>query len=422
MKPGKSDVLSEPVSRRDVLKLTGVGGLGLMLGASGTWLASKTLLTDSTNTENIIPFYGEHQAGITTPAQDFVSFVALDVVAAKRSEVKDLFRKWTEAAARMTTGRTVGEETGQALLPPTDTGEAGGLTASRLTITFGAGATFFQKDGTDRFGLRSKLPPMLAELPIFSGDQLQAEWCGGDLCIQACADDPQVAFHAVRNLIRIGRGYVTVRWMQSGFQRTNAADPKKGTPRNLLGFKDGTGNPNIKDKEKMNQVVWSQSTDRVPWMTGGSYMVVRRIQMHIEVWDRTTLQEEENTFGRHRQSGAPLGMSSEFDKLDLEKKNPDGTYVIPEDSHVRLAHGNGKIELLRRSYSYTNGLIEKTGQLDAGLLFICYQRDPRRQFVPIQARLAQSDKLNEYITHVGSAVFACFPGVRKGGYIGGTLF
>lgn len=422
MKGGKGGFFTAPLSRRDVLKLTGIGGLGLMMGASGTWLASKILFPSSDQKEDAIPFYGEHQAGIVTPAQDFVSFISLDVVASKLTEVRDLFRKWTEAAARMSLGQTAGPETGQALLPPTDTGEAVGLTPSKLTLTFGVGATFFRKDGADRFGLSTKQPPMLADLPSFAGDQLQPMWCGGDLCIQACANDPQVAFHAVRNLIRIGRGCVTVRWMQSGFQRTGPADPKNGTPRNLLGFKDGTGNPNIHDKQKMNQVIWAQKADGVPWMTGGSYMVVRRIQMRLEVWDRTTLQEEENTFGRHRHSGAPLGANNEFDPLDLKKKNPDGSYVVPENSHVRLAHGNGKIEILRRSYSYSNGLIDQTGQLDAGLLFICFQRDPRRQFTPMQARLAQSDKLNEYIVHVGSAVFACFPGVRKGGYIGGTLF
>ncbi|WP_028778409.1 iron uptake transporter deferrochelatase/peroxidase subunit [Shimazuella kribbensis] len=422
MKQEKENFFSEPISRRDVLKLTGVGGLGLMLGTSGTWLASKTLLAKPQDRANIVPFHGEHQAGIITPAQDFVCFAALDIVTSKLSDIKELFRVWTDAAARMSTGQTAGDESGEALLPPTDTGEVVGLSASRLTITFGAGSTLFQKEGIDRFGIASKRPSKLIDLPLFSGDNLQSEWCGGDLCIQACADDPQVAFHAVRNLIRIGRGFVTVKWMQSGFQRTSQSDPKKGTPRNLLGFKDGTANPNVHDVQKMNQVVWSQTSDQTPWMVKGSYMVVRRVQFRVEAWDRTNLQEEESIFGRHRQSGAPLGMKGEFDKLDLEKKNPDGTYVIPEDSHVRLARGNGKAEILRRSYSYTNGLLDKTGQIDAGLLFICFQRDPKRQFVPMQTRLANSDRLNEYIVHVGSAVFACFPGAKKGGYIGGTLF
>jgi deferrochelatase/peroxidase EfeB len=421
VKPEKNDFFSQPISRREVLKLTGIGGLGLMLGSGGTWIASKSWRKKEPSSHTI-PFYGKHQAGIITPAQDFVCFAALDVVSSRLADVRNLFREWTEAAARMSMGQTAGEESKQALIPPTDTGEVVGLSASRLTITFGAGSTFFRKEGEDRFGLSAKQPAMLADIPAFSGDNLQSEWCGGDLCIQACADDAQVAFHAVRNLIRIGRGIVTVRWMQSGFQRTAQADPKKGTPRNLLGFKDGTANPDVRNAQKMNRVVWSQASDNVPWMVNGSYMVVRRVPFRIEVWDRTSLQEEENTFGRHRDSGAPIGMKNEFDPLDVNKKNPDGSYVIPENSHVRLAHGNGKVEILRRSYSYTNGLLDKTGQLDAGLLFICFQRDPRRQFVPIQMRLAKSDKLNEYISHVGSAVFACFPGTQKGGYIGGSLF
>jgi deferrochelatase/peroxidase EfeB len=157
-------------------------------------------------------------------------------------------------------------------------------------------------------------------------------------------------------------------------------------------------------------------------MADGSYMIMRRIRMRIEVWDRTVLKEQEATFGRYRDTGAPLGQQSEFDPLDFEKKDDRGKPMIPVNSHVAIAHMQGKVKILRRGYSYSSGVDLKTGQLDAGLLFICYNRDPRKQFIPMQQALASQDKLNEYTVHVGSAIFACLPGVKQGGYIGDTLF
>ncbi|EGL20285.1 MULTISPECIES: iron uptake transporter deferrochelatase/peroxidase subunit [unclassified Paenibacillus] len=424
----KKGFFDKPLSRRDILKLAGVGGAGLLLGAGGVGgivaaQASKTEKAFSasgaeTDPQGTVPFYGGHQAGIVTPVQDFICFAAFDVTASSLAEVRKLFQAWTAAAANMAQGKMVGQDDGNELLPPSDTGEAAGLTSSRTTITFGAGPSFF--DG--RFGLAGKKPEAIQDLPAFGGDELRPEWCGGDLCVQVCANDMQIAFHAIRNLARIARGKAVLRWTQEGFQRTGYSDPAKATPRNLMGFKDGTGNPDVKDEQEMKKVVWADSADGSGWMHGGSYMVVRRIRMRIEVWDRSTLADQEATFGRHRNSGAPLGASGEFDSPDMEKKDASGKPVIPATSHFKLARGDGSVKILRRSYSYSTGIDHKTGQLDAGLLFVCYQRDPRKQFVPIQKALGKSDKLNEYIVHIGSAVFACFPGVKEGGYIGDTLF
>ncbi|WP_248929229.1 iron uptake transporter deferrochelatase/peroxidase subunit [Paenibacillus hamazuiensis] len=415
--------LQKPLSRRDALKLAGAGGIGLLLGAGGVkgLAMGQNLMTKSTasaSDKGIVPFYGKHQAGIVTPAQDFICMGAFDFTAGDIAAVRELFKSWTEAAARMAQGQGVGEETGNALLPPQDTGEAMGLAAVRTTITFGLGASFF--DG--RFGLAGKRPPGFVDMPRFKGDDLRSEWSGGDVVVQACADDPQVAFHAIRNLVRIARGKAVLRWMQEGFQRTGAADPKGATPRNLLGFKDGTNNPNVQDPQVADEVVWAKGTDGAEWMDGGTYMVMRRIRMRIEVWDRTTLGEQEATFGRSRDSGAPLGQKNEFDPLDFDKKDESGKPMIPANSHVALAHMDGKVKIWRRGYSYSNGIDMKTGQIDAGLLFICFNRDPRNQFIPMQQKLAAQDKLNEYIVHVGSGLYACLPGAKQGGYIGDTLF
>lgn len=344
-------------------------------------------------------------------------FAAFDLTIESVDEVRKLFKAWTEAAAAMAKGDMIGQNNDNLNLPPSDTGEAAGLQPSKTTITFGVGPSFFDS----RFGLASKRPAALADLPAFGGDELREEWSGGDIGVQVNANDMQIAFHAIRNLARIARGKAVLRWTQEGFQRTGGSDPAGATPRNLMGFKDGTGNPDTKDEALMNDVVWAQSGDGTPWMAGGSYMVVRRIRIRVEVWDRSTLGDQEATFGRHRDSGAPIGSKKEFDPIDLGKKDEKGKPLIPVNSHVALARGDGSVKILRRSYSYSSGMDNRTGQLDAGLLFICYNRDTRKQFIPLQQKLGQNDALNEYIVHNGSAVFACFPGVREGGYIGDTL-
>ncbi|MCQ6282445.1 iron uptake transporter deferrochelatase/peroxidase subunit [Bacillus sp. EB600] len=419
-----SSLLDQKISRRSILKTAGIGGIGIVLGASG--MGGLLSLTEKKEAQGksseIIPFYGTHQSGITTKTQNHVYFVSLDVTATKKEELVQLFKDWTKAAAAMSEGKSVGKLSENGFLPPVDTGEAAGLSPSNLTITFGVGPSFFVKDNQDRFGLQHKQPKELVDLPKFPLDALEEEWTGGDLCIQACADDLQVAFHAVRNLIRIARGKATLRWAQTGFQRSKQADPKNETPRNLFGFKDGTVNPDANDSKSMKQHIWVQPGDGQNWMVNGSYLVVRRIQMFIEVWDRSTLKDQEHTFGRYRENGAPLGQKSEFDKLDLKHKNENGELYIPADSHTRLAHGDGTQQILRRAYSYSDGMDVKTGSFDAGLLFMCYQRAPSKQFIPIQNRLAKMDKLNEYTSHRGSAIFACFPGVKEGGFIGETLF
>jgi deferrochelatase/peroxidase EfeB len=420
----KSSATGQKISRRDILKTAGVGGVGVILGASG--LGGLLSITESKATtreaHEIVPFLGKHQSGITTKTQNHVYFVSLDVTTTKKEELIQLFKDWTKAAALLSEGKAVGDLSSNGFLPPKDTGEAAGLSASNLTITFGVGPSLFIKDNQDRFGLKAKQPNELVDLPKFPLDALEEEWTGGDLCIQACADDLQVAFHAVRNLIRIARGKAILRWAQTGFQRTKQADPKNETPRNLFGFKDGTANPDVNDEEQMNKHVWVQPGDGPNWLANGSYLVVRRIQMFIEVWDRTTLKDQENTFGRYRENGAPIGQKTEFEKLDLKQKNEKGDYSIPVDSHTRLSHGDGSQQILRRAYSYSDGMDIKTGSFDAGLLFLCFQRAPSKQFIPIQNRLATMDKLNEYISHRGSAIFACLPGTKLGGFIGETLF
>jgi deferrochelatase/peroxidase EfeB len=414
------------LSRRRLLTSIGAGGAALGLGAGGYALGhelSRPAPPAPAPATQSVPFYADRQAGITTPQQDRLHFAAFDVTTTSRQELVDLLRVWTRAAARMCNGDPAVPGSPDPLMPPADTGETMGLPPSRLTITFGFGPSLFGSPGAaDRFGIANKRPPELADLPALPGDQLDPARSGGDIGVQACADDPQVAFHAIRNLARIGRGRVVLRWSQLGFGRTSSTSSFQETPRNLQGFKDGTNNLKAEDTDLLDEHVWVPGDTAESWMHGGTYMVVRRIRMLIETWDRASLEEQERTIGRQRVSGAPLGGKDEFDVLDFTARRPDGEPVIPADSHVRLGAPdvNGGAMLLRRGYSFTEGL-DRLGELDAGLFFICFQRDPRRQFVAIQRNLGSHDALNEYIRHTGSAVFACPGGIQPGRYVGEPL-
>lgn len=409
------------ISRREMLKIAGIGGAGVMIGASGlpgvlTAFGANPFVDDDEAVANKVNFYGKHQSGILTKDPEHVYFVSLKCTAKSKKELRDLFGTWTTYSANLMNGKLVEEYQANTLMPASDTGETVGLDASHLTLTFGVGPSLFERK---ELGLSSNKPAELKDLPHFPKDQLDPRYVGGDICIQACADDPQVAFHAVRNLIRAGRGKVTMLWSQTGYNSYEQKKGKKQTPRNLFAFKDGTSNPDPSNKQDMNKVVWVQPGESKSWLTNGTYMVVRRIQMHLETWDRTALSEQEATFGRHRHTGAPLGKEGEFEDMGLDRKE-NGEAVIPEDSHVFLAK-QAKEQIHRRSFSYSDGIQPDTGAFDAGLFFISFQKNPQ-QFIKIQNSFGRQDKLNEYITHRGSALFACLPGVKKGGCLGEGLF
>jgi len=404
-------------SRR--LFLGAAGGLaGAGLAAGGAAQAAPS--------GGSVPFYGPHQAGITTPMQDSLYFAAFDVVAEDRAALISLLQSWTRAAARMTAGLPAEPGVQDAEAPGLDSGEAVGLAPAGLIITFGFGPELFTLDGKDRFGLAAVRPAALVDLPRFPGDELVAGQCGGALAVQACANDSQVAFHAVRQLARLGYGVVSLKWVQSGFATGNKT---AGTARNLMGFKDGTMNPK---GVALAPVVWA-GAEGPAWMAGGSYMVARRIRIALEHWDRMKIAFQEQTFGREKVSGAPLGGKREFDTPDFKAVNANGDFVIPESAHVRLAApvNNDGSQILRRSYSYNDGANfvaerwppwRQAIEYDAGLFFQAYQKDPRTGFIKLFDKMSRIDALNQFTTHVGSAIFACPPGVREGGYIGQDLF
>lgn len=339
-----------------------------------------------------------------------------------------LLKDWTAAAARMTQGLGAGElgpTSGPYAAPPDDTGEAIGLPAAGLTITFGFGPNLFRKEGKDRFRVASRQPDALQRLPHFPADKLNPQRSDGDLCVQAFADDPQVAVHAVRNLARIAFGRAAIRWSQLGFGRTSSTSTSQATPRNLMGFKDGTMNLKAEEPAAVEEHVWvpADADSKGQWLAGGSYLVARRINMTIETWDRQPLSEQERVIGRTKAEGAPLSGGAEFSQPDFSLQGSDGEPLVATDAHVRMVHpsNNGGAKMLRRGYNFVDGS-DGLGRTDAGLFFLAYVRDPRTHYIPIQTKLGQGDGLSEYVQHTGSALFAIPPGIAQGQYVGQALF
>jgi deferrochelatase/peroxidase EfeB len=424
---GRSD--ANGLTRRAFLGSVGGVAVGAGALAAGLRLSSSNTPTAGGAYRNAVePFYGVGpQGGITTTAQSNTYLAAFDLSTPKRSEVRDILRIWTDVAANLTAGKPAAPFSTSERSVESDSMDAVDLGPARLTLTFGFGPGLFEKDGEDRYGLRSRRPKALVDLPQFPGDQLVAAKTGGDLTVQACADDPQVAFHAVRELARQASSAAAIRWTQSGFNESAAS---VGTPRNLMGFKDGTINP---AGSQLDEFVWV-GPEGPGWMQGGSYLVVRRIRIALEHWDSQPLAIQEQVIGRHKLSGAPFGGTSEFAALDLKAKDPSGVPLIPMDAHVRLAapqlyHGQ---MILRRSYAYNDGVADFPEQFppwhqaftyDAGLVFAAYQRDPRKGFIPIFQSLAQNDALSQFTAHTGSVIVAIPPAaLGPGHFVGEGLF
>lgn len=411
------------VSRRALFGMAGAGvalaGAGVATGVGIDRLGGGSPAHADAST---VDFHGEHQAGIVTPTQQNLHFAALDVTTKDAGKLRELLRTWTAAARRMTAGQEVvadGAVGGAAQAPPGDTGEALDLPPGDLTLTIGFGPSLFDQ----RFGLAAKRPPQLVDLPLFPKDKLDPARSGGDLCIQACANDPQVAVHAVRNLVRLGFGVTEVRWSQLGFGRSSSTSRAQQTPRNLFGFKDGTNNVKAEDTDVLREQVWAQSGDGQAWMAGGTYLVARRIRMHVETWDRETLDGQEQIVGRTKGTGAPLGQTGEFDQVDLDVGGAGGVPLIAPDAHVRLASHqtlNGA-RILRRGYNFVDGS-DGVGHLEAGLFFLAFNRDTRKQYIPMQQALSAKDAMMEYVQHTGSAHFAVPPGLTPTSNWGDGLF
>lgn len=421
-----SNDASLEISRRRLLGTVGAAGAaGLALGAAGgagVYAATTdsgsstagaggaggaTALTTVGATEAM--FHGKHQAGITTPLQSRGHLIAFDLApGAGRKEAAALLRRWSTTAKALMAGEPSTDDTGIAL-------DAG---PSSLTVTFGFGHSFF-----GRTGLTARRPSQLDALPPFSADALDPQRSEGDLWVQIGADDALVAFHALRALQKDAGAAAKVRWQMNGFNRSAGATAKPMTARNLMGQVDGTGNPKPSEPDFDRRIFVPQGASGAQeWMAGGSYAVVRRIRMLLDAWEGLPLNEQEKIIGRRKSDGAPLTGGTETTELDLNKTGSDGKLVIPDNAHSRISapEQNGGAAMLRRPFSFHDG-IGPDGTPDAGLLFICWQADPLRGFVPVQRKLDRGDALSPFIRHEASGLFAVPGGAAEGEYVGQRL-
>ena len=411
-----SEELASP-SRRSLLMGLGAAGGALALGglASRSALAAPkpaAILPDDAKLQKQ-PFYSQYQRGITTPQQAAMMLVAFDILATNKADLTRLFKLLTERCVFLMQGGQPVQVDNK--LPPLDSGIMGTqIYPDNLTITVSVGNTLFD----ERFGLSGFKPKHLQQMTKFPNDSLDAKWCHGDLLLQICANSSETVLHALRDIIKHTPDLLSVRWRRDGFISAHAAATQgQETPINLLGFKDGTGNPDTHQPSLMNKILWVNGAHHEPdWATHGSYQAIRLIRFRVEFWDRTPLQEQEAIFGRHRDTGAPLGKRNEHDDPDYGS-DPEGKR-IPLDSHIRLANPRTpeteKNLILRRGYSYSSG-ITGSGQLDMGLLFVCYQADLQAGFIAVQKKL-NGEPLEEYIKPFGGGYFFTLPGVPAPGH------
>lgn len=413
-------------SRRRLLKGMGIlGGAFAVSGGCPVHAApddksfSPGALSPSARQE-AQPFYGLHQAGVTTPQQAAMMIVAFDVLATDKADLQRLFRLLNDRIAFLTKGGKAPLVTNPRL-PPMDSGILGDdIYPDNLTITVSVGHSLFD----ERYGLQAHKPVKLQAMTRFPNDALDARLCHGDLLLQICANTNDTVIHALRDIIKHSPDLLSVRWRREGFISDHAARSKgKETPINLLGFKDGTANPDTTNQLLMDSILWVTAGQGEPaWTVGGSYQAARIIQFHVEFWDRTPLREQETIFGRVKHSGAPLGMQNEHDVPDYAS-DPDGN-VTPLDAHIRLANPRTPETqsnlMLRRGYSYSAG-VSNAGQLEMGLLFVCYQHDLEKGFLSVQKRL-NGEALEEYIKPIGGGYFFVLPGVQDDKhYLGQSL-
>jgi deferrochelatase/peroxidase EfeB len=396
--------------RRDLLLGLAGGALGLGLGSQARATPAGTLPPGDDGTEDRQPFYGLHQSGVTTPQPAAALIASLDVLAEDRAGLERLFRTLTERIAFLMKG---GEAAAlDPKYPPPDSGLLGvDVFPDNLTVTVALGASLFD----ERYGLQKLRPTRLISMERFPNDALDARLTRGDIALQFCSNTAETNIHALRDILRRTPDLLALRWKIDGFLPPHTIKKLgKETVRNLLGFKDGTANLDASDETLINDIVWVQPSSNEPtWASGGTYQVIRVIRMFVEHWDRTALVEQQQIIGREKASGAPLTYPNERDIPDYAA-DPKGERV-PLTAHIRLANprtpGTDASRILRRGYNYSRGLTD-AGQLDMGLLFVCFQADLAAGFLAVQARL-NGESLEEYVKPVGGGYFFVLPGVQS---------
>lgn len=393
-------------SRRNALKALALGGV---IFITSMLIIKKRINNCQKRTYNkIIPFKGIHQSGILTPEQKNSSFIALNVTATTLDELQNLFKILTQRISYLTEIKKISLNFNDKI-PPVDSGVLGSyLRSDSLTITVSLGNSLFDS----RFGLKKIKPNFLIDMSEFPNDRLESKWCGGDILLQICANSQEILIYALRDILKHTSAYLFPLWKIEGFLPSRDID-QHSTPINLFGFKDGTGNAPINDQKLMDEIIWITKEDKEPlWCNGGSYQAVRIIRFNLEFWDRTPLEDQENHFGRHKKTGAPIGKNHEMDSPEFEK-DPHGDRIL-FSSHIRRAeprnHDRYTAKLRRRSYNYSLG-VKENGLLDMGLIFVSYQKNLKTGFIDTQNRL-NGEPIERYIKPFGGGYYFVLPGVQ----------
>ena len=406
------------VSRRGLLT---AGGAAIVGVASGVVLGRATATTDAPvsvpsprprvsgdnpaawSAQQTIDFHGVHQAGVDTPEQTYATFLGLNLLTSDSRDADSVLRIVSDDAARLMAGRpALGDTEPEIAQVP-----------ARLSITLGLGRTLFDKTGRG-----DRIPDYFAQIPAFSTDQLEDTWSDTDVLIQIGSDDPLTLAHAQRMLVKDLSTLTMVVWVQSGFRSPTPANEGGRAPRNMMGQVDGTVNP-LPGTAQFDHVVWTAGDPA--WAAGGTVVVIRRIRMLLDEWDRMDIGAKELVIGRTLDTGAPLGGGNETDELRFDVLDENGLPVIPSNAHIRVAHAESDEEMiLRRPYTYDAGFID--GVQDVGLIFAAYTADPRKSFIPMQERLARLDAFNRWNTTIGSSSYFIPPGCAEGDYLASGLF
>lgn len=417
----RKDIDKFTTTRRSVLFGAGTAVVAGLTAASAAQKQGEQV-TDapvSDKTQERQSFYGVHQAGIVTPRPAAGMIASFHVLAKTPEEVERLFRTLSQRIDFLMKGGRPPEFDDK--LPPSDSGILGPvIPPDNLTITVSLGSSFFDQ----RDWLINHKPKQLSRMKASRNDALDADLCHGDLSLQICANTPDTNIHALRDILKNLPDLMVLRWKQEGSVPVlpPKADGTHETARNFLGFRDGTANPDGNDAALMDQLVWVRQSDEPSWAQAGTYQVVRIIRNFVERWDRTPLAEQEAIIGRKKASGAPFGGTAEFDVPDYSN-DPEGK-VTALDAHIRLANKRTKTSdenrILRRPFNYSNG-VSKSGQLEQGLLFICYQADLEKGFITVQRQL-DGEPLEEYIKPIGGGFFFTLPGpANEDDFVGRTL-
>ncbi|MBI1352042.1 MAG: Dyp-type peroxidase [Actinomycetales bacterium] len=411
---------SHHLSRRGLLAAGGVALIGVASGCTSaasppanptaasplppSATTASDAATQATGQDLVYPFYGAHQSGVETPPTTLQTFIGLDLIDPSPRTADAVLRLVSDDAARLTQG--------QPALGDTEPGIA--ASPAGLTITVGIGRQLFER--TRR---ADAIPDSLVEIPAFPTDAFEKPWVQTDMIVQIASDDAVTLTHATRMVTKDLSTLVSVRWMQDGFLPNEPAVPGGVGRRNLMGQVDGTVNPEPGTPD-FNTVVWDDS-EGPAWVTGGTVLVLRRIRLLLDDWEKLDPTTQENVIGRHQDSGAPLGGTSELEAFDYEAVDANGLPVIPEDAHIRVARAASTEQMiLRRPYSYNAGM--RNGTNDMGLLFAAYMRDPATSYIPMQTRVAELDAFNRWNITIGSAAYFLPAGAREGGYIGEGIF